>query len=184
MMKTYSELLEIVKDQKAEIAMLLKQAHRHSLMSDQVDSRCSIVAIGRQDGAVVRDIIDEDQQREDLYILAAYPHLNPIEAVVLYADEKAAILSNWCTEHETMAPEQGEDEGDVAYLARLVAWIREYTDATAGEILTTLIRDQLLTDFDAAREIEDALEELSDLAQGIVRLPPEDDDETGGAGQQ
>ncbi len=184
MMKTCAELIEIIKEHKAEITVLLDQAHRHSLLADQTDSRCSIVAVGRLDGVVVHEIIEADQQREELFILAAYPHVNPIEAVVLYADEKAAILSNWCTEHGTMAPEQGEDEGDVAYLARLVAWIREYTDSTAGEILTSLIRDQLLTDFDATREIEDALEDLSDLSQGIVRLPPEDDDETGGEGQQ
>ncbi|MDW7659269.1 MAG: hypothetical protein SCM11_19050 [Bacillota bacterium] len=184
MMKTYTELIEIVNNNKEEITALLDQAHRQSLQADQTDSRCSIVAVGRQNGAVVHEIIDEDQQREDLYVLAAYPHINPIEAVVLYADEKTAILNNWCSEQGTMAPEQGEDEGDVAYLARLIAWIREYTNSTAGEILTTLIRDQLLADFDADREIDDALEELSDLSQGIVRLPPEDDDETGEAGQQ
>jgi hypothetical protein len=177
MMKTYIELLKIAEEHKDEITGLMAEAHRHSLMSDQPDSSCSIVAIGRQDGVVVRETIGEDQQREELYILAAYPHTKPIEAVVLYADEKAAILSKWCVEHGTMAPDQGEDEGDVAYLARLVAWIREYTDSTAGEILTSLIRDQLLTDFDADSEVNDALEELSDLSQGIVRLPPEDDDE-------
>lgn len=183
-MKTYTELIDIVRNNRETIAELVTKAHRCSLASDQPDTRCSIVALGRDDGGLVHDTLETEEKREDLYILAAFPHISPIEAVVLYADEKTAILNNWCSEQGTMAPEQGEDEGDVAYLARLIAWIREYTDSTAGEILTTLIRDQLLANFDADSEIEDALEELSDLSRGIVRQVPQDDDETGGEGQQ
>ena len=175
-MKTHAELIEIVREHRAEILDLLKQAHRNSLRSDHPGSDCSIVAIGREDGRIVREIIEPDRQNEDWYVLAAYPHTRPIEAVVLYADEKTAILNNWCSEQGTMPPEQGEEEGDVAYLARLIAWIRDYTDSTAGEILTSLIRDQILADYDAASELDDALDELSDLSQGIVRQPPEDDE--------
>ena len=73
-------------------------------------------------------------------------------------------------------PEQGEEEGDVPYLGRMISWIRTNTPDTAGDILTGLIREQLLDAFDAANELEDALSELSDLAQGIVRPAPQDDD--------
>lgn len=174
-MKTYKELIGIVLENKQEITDLMRQAHKSSLLSDKTSENCSIVAIRRQDGLIVQRVIDGKQRPDELYILAAYPHINPIEAVVLFADEKAAILNNWCLEQGTMPPEQGEQEGDVAYLSRLVSWIREYTDSTAGEILIDLIRDQLIQDFDATAELQEALEELYDLDRGVVRLPPSED---------
>ena len=179
-MKTYDELADIIKQNKTVLIQLFRQAHSASLQDDQPEKDCSVVAIGRRDGQIMQEIISVDEHRDEWYILAAYPHANPIETVVLYADEKAAILSNWCLEQGAMAPEQGEEEGDVAYLARLVSWIRINMAASAGEILTELIRNQLLADFDAEAEWQEAFSELKDLARGVDRrLPPDDAPEEG-----
>lgn len=177
-MKSYNQLIDIVKDKQSEIVNLIEQAHRESLASQKPEDSCSVVGIGRENGLLTHDTLSGNEEREDLYILAAYPHINPIEAVVLYADEKHQIINRWCLDHGTQTPEQNEDEGDVAYLKRLVDWVREHTRTTAGDILIQLIREQLLCDFDPQREFSDALDELNDLAQGIRRLPPSDNDDT------
>ena len=176
LMRTYQELYEIAANSRNRLESLLTEAHRDSLSTEGTDTSTSIVAIGREDGSIVQAVLLQDEQRPELYILAAYPHVNPIEAVVLYADEKAQILNAWCLEQGMAPPEQGEEEGDVPYLGRMISWIRTNTPDTAGDILTGLIREQLLDAFDAANELEDALRELSDLAQGIVRPAPQDDD--------
>ncbi|NLM77520.1 MAG: hypothetical protein GX173_05460 [Ruminococcaceae bacterium] len=176
-MKTDCELISIIRQNKTELTHLIKNAHTISLQDEHPGENCSVVAIGRQDGQIVHMTLNADERRDDLYILAAYPHVNPIEAVVLYADEKAAILFNWCLEQGGMPPEQDEEEADVAYLARLVSWIKTNTLASAGEVLTDLIREQLLSDFDAEAELQETLDELHDHARGIVRLPPVDEDE-------
>ena len=174
-MRTHQDLYEIAANSRDCLESLLTQAHRESLNADASDQNTSIVALGRENGAIVHAVLLQDEQRPELYILAAYPHVNPIEAVVLYADEKAQILNTWCLEQGMAPPEQGEEEGDVPYLGRMVSWIRNNTQDSAGDILTDLIREQLLAAFDAANELEDALSELSDLAQGIVRPAPQDD---------
>jgi hypothetical protein len=179
-MKSYAQLIDIIKKQRIEIVSLIEQAHQESLASQEPGDSCSIVGIGRDNGQLVHDMLSGNEEREDLYILAAYPHINPIEAVVLYADEKHQIISRWCRDHGTQTPEQNEDEGDVAYLKRLVDWVREHTRTTAGDILIQLIREQLLCDFNPEREFSDALDELNDLAQGIRHLPPSDDPEDSG----
>ena len=156
---------------------MLQKAHSFSIEVDPPDTDCSIVAVSRQTGTLISKIIKEDEQQDDLYILAAYPHIDPLAAIILYEDERAQVLAAWCAEHGCPAPEQGDDELDPPYWHRLMNWFNENTSFDADQILTSLVREQLRADFSPEDEYKDALEELQDLAQGIVRLPPEDDDE-------
>ncbi len=176
--KTYTDLIKVVQDNKEKIIALLQKAHRFSLRLDPPDTDCSIVAVSRQTGSLTSRIIKQDEQPDDLYILAAFPHIDPLAAVVLYEDERAQVLSQWCQEHGLAAPAQAADELDPPYWQRLLTWFNENTSHDAEQILTGLVREQLEAAFSAEDEFADALDELIDLAQGIVRLPPEDDDDT------
>ncbi|MDD3931614.1 MAG: hypothetical protein GXY22_05030 [Clostridiaceae bacterium] len=175
-MKTYDELIEIARKHRETLVLSIRKAHEASLRSENPEDRCSVIAINRQDGSLTDAVIDSDQQPDNWFVLAAYPHINPIEAVVLYADEKAAILNNWCLEQGAAPPDQDDEEGDVPYLRRLVSWIENHMGTTAGEVLTDLAREQLITDFDPVSELDDALQSLRDLSNGIVRAEPSDDE--------
>jgi len=176
-MKTYDELIAIATANRQQILDLIQQAHRASLADHEPAAVCSIVALSRDRGQIVHTTIDAETRREDLYILTAFAHVRPVDAVALYAEERAALIGDWCLEHGYPAPVQAEDELDDAYWSRLAAWVQSETPASVSDILNDAVRVQLLEEFCADSELDDALSELDDLARGIVRPLPSDDDE-------
>jgi hypothetical protein len=172
---THNELLAAAHAHQQELTQLISLAHRTSLADDNPEPLCSIVALSRTDGQVAHQVLQTEEERPDLYILAAYAHVNPLDASGLYSDELADILGNWCLDQGLMAPEQGDAEPDAAYLTRLTGWMADHTGATAPEILNDAIRVQLLENFDAASELADALAELDCLARGVTPPGPPDD---------
>lgn len=165
-MISYLDLIKQLQIDRKHVVSIILQAHQNSLSSDEPEQLCSVVAIDQEDGRLISTELETDEQPDHWYVLAAYPHINPIEAVVLYADEKAAILQQWCLDQGAAPPEQDESEGDVPYLRRMVDWVANNMATTAGDVLIELAREQLLEDFDPERELDEALDNLQDLAHG------------------